>query len=149
MKCGIHIHEQSPDVAGAVKALKDDLDVRAGEQDVKFGYASDETHSMTTRLERNSTMRTRMMIYGGCVQDGETWTQATIGYALKSLREIVEVVRSIPQERVQQMVEVDQIISQSVSSTETFMCQWRYNAKYQQSRAVQKTVGGFFYKCSP
>ena len=68
MKCRIHVNEQSPDVAGAVNAIKDDLDVRAGEQDIKFGYASDETHSTTTRLERNSTMRTRMMIYGGCVQ---------------------------------------------------------------------------------
>ena len=67
------------------------------------------------------------------------------------IEKIVEVVRLIPQERIQQrtveqmvvvpvlqvvkeMVEVDQIIPQSVSSTETLMCQWRYNAKDQQSR---------------
>ena len=60
----------------------------------------------------------------------------------------MEVVRLIPQERVQQMVEVDQIIPQSVSSTETLMCQWRYNAKYQQSRQFRRQWR-FFYKCSP
>ena len=30
---------------------KDDLDDGAGEQDIKFEYTSDETHSMTVRLE--------------------------------------------------------------------------------------------------
>ena len=67
------------------------------------------------------------------------------------IEEIVEVVRLIPQERIQQRT-VEQIVvvpcissrernggsgpdqSQSVSSeTELLMCQWRYNAKYQQS----------------
>ena len=57
-------------------------------------------------------------------------------------------MRSIPQERVQQMVEVDQIIPQSVSSTETLMCRWRYNAKYQQSQQF-RGQWRFFYKCSP
>ena len=44
---------QSPDIAGRVKAGKNDLDVGAGDQDIKFRYTSDETHSMTTRRERN------------------------------------------------------------------------------------------------
>ena len=53
LKCEIQINVQSLDIAGGVNAGKDDLDVGAGEQDIKFDYASDETHSMTTRLERN------------------------------------------------------------------------------------------------
>ena len=48
MNCGIR-----PDIAGGVNAGKDDLDVGAGEQDIKFEYASDEMHSMRTSLERN------------------------------------------------------------------------------------------------
>ena len=40
-------------IAGGVNAGKDDLDVGAGEQDIKFEYASDETYSMTIRLGRN------------------------------------------------------------------------------------------------
>ena len=43
---------QSPDIAGEVNAGKVDLDVGAGEHDIKFRYASDETHSMTVHLER-------------------------------------------------------------------------------------------------
>ena len=43
---------QSPDIAGRVNAGKDDLDVGAEEQDIKFRYASDETHSVT-RPERS------------------------------------------------------------------------------------------------
>ena len=39
--------------AGGDNAGKDDLDVGAGEQDIQFDYTSDETHSMTVRLERN------------------------------------------------------------------------------------------------
>ena len=44
---------QSLDIAGGVNAGKKDRDVGAGDQDIKLRYASDETHSMTTRLERN------------------------------------------------------------------------------------------------
>ena len=53
MKCDIQINVQDPDIAGGVNAGKDDLDVGAGEQDVKFEYASDEIHSMTIRQKRN------------------------------------------------------------------------------------------------
>ena len=51
------INKQSPDIAREVNVGNDDLD---GEQDITFGYSSDETedvtpltHSMSTRLERN------------------------------------------------------------------------------------------------
>ena len=47
------MNAQSLDIAGGVNAGKDDLDDGAGEQDIKVWYASDETHSMTVRLERN------------------------------------------------------------------------------------------------
>ena len=49
----IQINAQSLDIAGGDNAVKDVLDVGAGEQDIKFEYTSDETHSMTVRLERN------------------------------------------------------------------------------------------------
>ena len=56
----IRINKQSPDIAGGVNVGNDDLDVGAGDQDITFGYSSDEieefmplTHSMSTRLERN------------------------------------------------------------------------------------------------
>ena len=42
---------QSLDIAGEDNAGKDGLDDGAGEQDIKFEYASDETHSMKVRLE--------------------------------------------------------------------------------------------------
>ena len=47
----IQINAQSLDIAGGVNAGKDDLDVGAGEQNIKFEYTNDETHSMTVRLE--------------------------------------------------------------------------------------------------
>ena len=49
----IPVKKQSLDIASGVNVGKDDLDVGAGGQDTMFGYASDETHSMTTRLEGN------------------------------------------------------------------------------------------------
>ena len=43
---------------------------------------------------------------------------------------------------VKGMVEVDQIMLLSVpSETELLMCQWRYNAKYQQSRQFKNDQG--------
>ena len=47
------INAQSLDIAGGYNAGKDGLDVGAGEQEIEFEYASDETYSMTVRLERN------------------------------------------------------------------------------------------------
>ena len=56
----IRINKLSPHIAGGVNVGNDDLDVGAGNQDIMFGYSSDETedvmpltHSMSTRLERN------------------------------------------------------------------------------------------------
>ena len=54
--------------------------------------------------ERNRLLYERMVIFGGCVQ-----TQVAIGYVPKVVDEIVEVVRLIPQERVQQRT-VEQIV---------------------------------------
>ena len=48
--------------AERVNAGKDDLDVGAGVQDVKFRYASDETHSITLP-ERSCLMYARMAIF--------------------------------------------------------------------------------------
>ena len=56
------------------------------------------------------------------------------------------VVVPVPQV-VHVTVEVDPIAPRSVSSTETLMCQWRYNAKYQQSRQFRRQWR--FYRCSP
>ena len=52
-------------------------------------------------------MYARMMIFGGCVPDGET--QVMIEYVPQVMEEIDEVVRSIPQERVEKRT-VDQIV---------------------------------------
>ena len=56
----VRINKQSPDIAGGVNVGNDDLDVGAGDQDITFGYSSDEAedvmplrHSMSARLERN------------------------------------------------------------------------------------------------
>ena len=55
----------------------------------------------------------------------------TIEYVPQVVAEVVKVVRLIPQERVQQRtveqivdVPVPQVVSRSVSSTESSMCQW-------------------------
>ena len=39
----VRVHKRSPDNAGGVHVGKDDLDVRAGEHWILFGYAGDET----------------------------------------------------------------------------------------------------------
>ena len=39
----VRINKQSPDIAGNVHVGMDDLDVGAGDQGIKFGYAGDET----------------------------------------------------------------------------------------------------------
>ena len=79
---------------------------------------------------------------------------------VKVIGEIDEVVRLIPQERIQQrtveqkvIVAVPQVVkemgkNQSVSSTETLMRQLRYRDKYQQSGRFRRQWR-FFYKCSP
>ena len=42
MKCCPQLDKQSPDITGGVDVGNDDLDVGVGDQDVMFGYASDE-----------------------------------------------------------------------------------------------------------
>ena len=60
----------------------------------------------------------------------------------------VEQIVAVPVPQVvKEIVVVDQVIPWSVSSTETLMCQSRYNAKYQQPR--QFRTQWKCYKCSP
>ena len=71
----IRTNKQSADIASGVNVGDDDLEVGASDQDITFGYSSDETegvtpltHSISTRLERNWLVYARMVIFGGCVQ---------------------------------------------------------------------------------
>jgi len=58
----VRIYKESPDIVGEVHVDKNDLDVGAGDQDIMFGHASDETEdcvsltlSMATRLGKRLT----------------------------------------------------------------------------------------------
>ena len=71
----IRTNKQILVILSGVKVGDDDHDVGASDQDVTFGYSSDETegvtpltHSMSTRLEKNWLVYARMLIFGGCVQ---------------------------------------------------------------------------------
>ena len=72
-----------------------------------YGYASDETLSMATRLKVNWLMYARTVIFGGCVQTGKD--AGDYEYVPQDMARIVEVVRLIPQDRVQQHT-VEQVV---------------------------------------
>merc|ERR1711971_231030 len=81
----VRINKQSPDIAGGVHVGKDDMDVGAGDQDIMFGYASDETadcmpltHSMATRLGKKLTEVRKSGELWWLRPDGKT--QVTIEY---------------------------------------------------------------------
>jgi len=46
----VRIYKQSPDIEGEVHVDKNDLDVGAGDQDIMFGHASDETEDLSLTL---------------------------------------------------------------------------------------------------
>ena len=119
----------------------------AGDKDIKFRYLSDETEDVTPLTHSMSGKELAGERKNGNLRwlrpDGKT--QVTIEYVPKVVGEIIEVVRLIPQERVQQrtveqivhvpvpqvveeIAEVVQIIprsvSRSVSSSESSICQW-------------------------
>ena len=85
----VRINKQSPDIAGGVHVGKDDMDVGAGDQEIMFGYATDETedcmpltHSMATELGKELTDVRKSGKLWWLRPDGKT--QVTIEYLEKA-----------------------------------------------------------------
>merc|ERR1712051_778266 len=85
----VRINKQSPDIAGGVHVGKEDLDVGAGDQGIRFGYATDETedcmpltHSVATKLGKKLTDVRKNGKLWWLRPDGKT--QVTIEYLQKA-----------------------------------------------------------------